>query len=112
MIVFEEYFGDLKRLPTSENHINFRWLNDDCIILFSVCQQGEAASCHFSSDRKGLRRLREAINQFVEFVFWLFDWCEMIIAKVLKRSVCKLLEDCCFSFVAKFGNVSIYERKR
>lgn len=112
MIRFEEYTGDLLGLPTSANHLNFRWREPDCLVLFSVCQQGKAASCHFFSDKKGLRRLREAIEQWVSFVFWLFDWCDMVIAKVLKKNIGKLLVNCGFCCVAEMGNFSLYVRAR
>ena len=110
MIMFEQFTGDLRGLPTSKNHLNFRWLDPDCRILFSVCQMGEAASCHFCSDKKGLRRLREAINQFVEFVFVLFDWCKMVIAKVVRKSVGKLLLGCGFLRICSVDGVDIFGR--
>jgi len=110
MVKFVEYDGETSNLPTSENHINFRWVGSG--ILFSVCRIGNAASCHFSSDKSGLRRLREAINHFVEFVFGIFDWCKMVIAKVVKKSVGKMLLDCSFLLLCSVGGVDVYWRCR
>lgn len=101
-----------QKLPTDINHLNFRWLGKGCNIMFSVARQGNAASCHFSSDRKGLRKLKQAINEWCEFVFWMFDWCEMIIGKVEKENISKLLKECDFKLCGKADNVLAYVRLR
>jgi hypothetical protein len=96
---FVPYTGDLMGLPTDENHLNFRWDNESCKILFSVCRQGNGASCHFASDKKGLRKLGIAINEFINFVFSEFKWCEVIFAKIIPRSVKKISEKLGFTFL-------------
>jgi len=111
IIKFLPYAGDLIGLPTSDNHLNFRWLEPDCKVLFSVCRQGNGASCHFASDRKGVFRIKRAMNEFCEFVFWLFDWCEMIIAKVTLKKVGVIIERCGFKKIID-GNIAVYIRER
>jgi len=107
---FLPYTGDLIGLPTSENHLNFRWAEPDCKILFSVCRQGNGASCHFASDKKGIFKIKRAINEFCEFVFWMFDWCEMIIAKTTLK-IGHLLERCGFKKVID-GKITVYIKEK
>ena len=109
---FYPYVGDLIGLPTSDKHLNFRWDEPDCKVLFSACQQGNAASCHFASDKRGLRKLKQAINEFCDFAFWLFEWCEMIMAKIDKKSVERLVKRCGFEEMARNKDVSIWIKKR
>ena len=111
MIKFAPYLGDLIGLPTSENHLNFRWTEPNCKVLFSVCRQGNGASCHFASDKKGVLKIKRAINEFCDFVFWLFDWCEMIIAKVELKKVEAIIERCGFEKIFE-SDINIYIRKR
>ena len=70
-VMFEPYHGDLMGLEANENYLVFRWMNSDCKILFSVSRRGDAASCHFASDPKGLRLVKQAIDDFTDFVFFL-----------------------------------------
>jgi hypothetical protein len=109
---FTPYSGDLIGLTADENHLVFRWNKPGCKVLFSVARRGDAASCHFASDFAGLRQLKKAIEEFVLYVFWLFDWCKMVSAQVLRPSVCKLLEKCDFNYWFNFDGVSIYRRLR
>ena len=106
--MFYEYSGDLIGLETTDNHLIYRWSDRGCKILFSVCRHGNAASCHFSSDKNGLRKLRVAINEFMGFVFKSFTWCEMIIAIVKVNSVKRLVEKFGFSLCAHVNDHDIY----
>ena len=97
MYKFKLYYSDTGALPTNEHYLNFKYLDPSCHILFSVCQQGEkAVRVHFSSDKKGLRPLKEVINNFCEFIFDIFPWCEIIIAVVQKESVERIAQKCGF----------------
>ena len=107
---FKLYSGDLMGLPTNDKHFNFRWLEPGCKVLFSVCRQGNAASCHFASDKPGMKKIVQAINEFCEFVFWMFDWCEMILAKTGIKKVKAIIKKCRFKKVFKINNVSAYVR--
>ena len=111
MIKFKPYAGDLIDLPTSDNHLNFRWLEPDCKVLFSVCRQGNGASCHFASDKKGIFKIKRAINEFCDFVFWMFDWCEIIIAKVELKKVEAIIKRCGFKKIID-SDINIYTRKK
>lgn len=104
---FAPYSGDLIGLPCDRNHLVFRWGDNDCKILFSVCRRGNAASCHFASDKKGLRKLKQAINEFTAFVFDLFKWCIMSIAIVSKSSIGRLIEKCGYMAFAEYEDGDI-----
>ena len=111
MMKFIPYSGDLIGLPTSNNHLNFRWAEPGCKVLFSACRQGNAASIHVASDKKGVFKIKRAINEFCEFVFWMFDWCEMIIGKIMSKKLGLIVERCGFKKLIN-GKVSIYTRER
>lgn len=108
---FIPYLGDTGQLLTSSYYMNFKWVESDCNILFSATRQGNAITAHFTSDKAGLRRLEQAVNEWCDFCFWLFDWCEMIIGIIERNSVCKLAERCKFEQVASFGKTKIYIRR-
>jgi hypothetical protein len=108
---FEIYNGDTGDLRTNENYWIFKWLEPNCHVLFSVTQQGKAANCHFTSDKTGLRKLEQALNEWCEFCFWMFEWCEMIIGVIEQASISKLAEKCDFKHIASFGKQQIYIRR-
>jgi len=110
--LFDPYIGGTGDLLTSDKHLNFRWNNPDCNIIFSVTKQGKAAVSHFISDKSGLRKLEQAINDWCKFCFFLFEWCEMIIGVIERNSVSKLAERCGFRLVASFGNKKVYVRRK
>lgn len=104
--------GDLMGLPTDANHYVYRWLEPECKVLFSATRQGEAMSIHLASDKKGLRRLKQALNEFCEYVFKVFSWCKMIIGKVNRRSIANLVVKCGFSEVYRNKDKSAWVRSR
>jgi len=110
MIRFIPHHGDLMGLTTNENHLVFRWLEDGCRVLFSVARHGRAASCHLASDKASLRFLRRAINDFAEFVFYLFDWCRVIMVATEGSRFERILFDCGFSELAGNDSDSVYMR--
>lgn len=111
---FKQIIGDTGRLPTDKNHLNFKWLEPDCNVLFSVTRQGDGASCHFTSDTAGMKKIKQAINEFCSFVFDLFPWCKMIIAKIKMKKVKSIVEKCGFKKVldSDIDNISIYVRRK
>lgn len=108
---FSPYAGDLMGLCTDENHLVFRW-NGPGKILFSVSRRGNAASCHFASNKKGLRYIKKAVDEFVRFVFWAFKWVTMILAQVKKASVGRLIEKVGFMPVTNIGEITVYARTK
>ena len=113
MIKFMPYNGDLMGLPTNENHLNFLWCEHGCKVLFSVSRQGNAASCHFASDKAGMKKIKRGIKDFCEFVFDIFPWCELIFAKVEVKKVKSIIKDCGFvKILGSNTNKSIYALER
>lgn len=98
-------------LCTNENHAVFVW-HGPGKVLFSVTQQGKAASCHFASDKKGLRHLKQAIDEFVQFVFCSLKSVTMVLAQVSKPSVGKLIEKLDFKPVTDTQGFTVYMRLR
>lgn len=110
---FMPYTGDLMGLPTDKNHINFLWKEKGCKVLFSVTRQGNGASCHFASDKAGMVKIKQAINEFCDFVFWMFDWCELILAKIEIKKIKTLVKKCGFKKILKSNtNLAVYALKR
>lgn len=106
--MFTLYDGDSGNLPKDDHHLVFKWDRDDCLILFSICKKGEAASCHFSSNKSGLRLLKAAIHDFVEFVRNKYEWCKMVLAQINKSSVCRLVEKVGFIKIGEARSCQIY----
>lgn len=97
-------------LYADENYLVFRWTGPGTV-LFSVARRGDAASCHFASDKAGLRHLKQAIEAWCRFAAWLFDWCRMILAQVKRPSVGRLIEKCGFRLIGTIDDMQIYMRK-
>ena len=94
------YTGELNGLCTNGTHLVYRWDNEDCKILFSMTRRGNGMSCHFSSDKKGLRKLREAMEDADSFIYKNFAWCEMVFANVSLKSVERLIKRIGFVYMA------------
>ena len=110
---FSKYNGiDLMGLPTNENHLVFKWINPACKMLFSMTRQGNAASCHFASDKRGMLKIRTVINLFCEFIFDNFDWCKMILAKVELKKIGRIIERCGFKKINEINEINIYMRAK
>lgn len=96
-------------LPCNENHLVFRWTNHDCKILFSCAEKQDGLSCHFASDKKGLRLLKKAINEWCDFVFSSTDYTK-ILAVTGKESINRLIKKCGFIEVIKGDSAWLYWR--
>jgi len=99
-------------LVADENYLVFRWVNPDCKVIFSVSQRGEAANIHFDCDKAGARHVKQAIGDFCEFLFWLFEWCTMVMGIIEKPSVMRLVQKIGFSHIADHGDCKVYVRLR
>lgn len=109
-VMFYLYQGDTMGIETNEKHLIYRWGNLDCKILFSICRRGNSASCHFASDKRGLRLLKKACNEFVDFVLNKYRWCKNVVAVVNKKSVCRLVEKIDFELLGYANGSSVYMR--
>ena len=109
--MFKVATGDLLGLPTNERHINVKWEGSGNV-LFSMTKLGESLSCHFASDKAGLRHIKQAINEFCEWAFNVFKWCKMIIATVKIPSVARVVKKCGFSMFGTAAELDCYMRIR
>lgn len=90
------------------NHLTALWLGPEDV-MFSYAKRGKAMSCHFATDN-GQRYMREAIDEFITWVFRHYRWCRMILAQVKVPSVGRLLERIGFQFVIEHDGYRIYQR--
>lgn len=79
-------------------------------VIFSFARRGQGMSAHFSSDKKGLRHIKAAINDFCVWIFENYRWCRMIFAMITKPSVERLVKKCLFTYLARQNDIRIYVR--
>ncbi len=108
---FKEASGDLLGLATDGNHVNIEWRGGGRVI-FSMERRGNGLSCHFASDRNGLRHIKQAINEFCDWAFSSFEWCKMIFAVIEKPSVERLVLKCGFNRIGELWNMQVYTRRK
>ncbi len=107
--MFKKASGDLMNLPVSDKTIAVEWAGEGRI-LASYAMRGRALSAHFASDKKGLRNLKKAIDDFCSWAFNKYEWCTMILAVIKKKSVVRLVKKCGFMPVGYNKDVTVYAR--
>lgn len=105
------YNGDLMGLAVNKNHLVFIWNDPTCKILFSIVKRGQVALCHFASDKRGLRKIKTAIDDFCKFCFTQ-PWCEFIMGFVKAKSVMRTLNQCGFEHIADFEDNKILSKRK
>lgn len=78
-------------------------------VVFSATMMGEGLSCHFATDREGMREIKPAINEFCEWAFDVFQ-CKVIFAMISRESVVRLVKKCGFSHLLTCDEGVIYVR--
>ena len=112
MYNFIPYYGDTEGLPTNDKHINIRWAYPGVKILFSFTQRGKAIVFHFAADKKGRRKIKQAITELCNFLFDNFEWCKAIVGPVKKASIVRIGYKCGFELAGIKDGISIMMRKR
>lgn len=92
-----------------ENHLIVRWHGG---VFFSFTQMGDAISAHFSAGPEALRNVKEAINDFCSWAFYVMPWCKMIFACVTIKSVTRIIWKCGFVPLAIADDAEILVRYR
>ena len=77
--------GDDFGVYRDDRHSVFEWTDGVHRVVFSATQYQAAISCHFASDKRSLRKVRQACVEWIKWVFNTFDWCIFIIAAVSKK---------------------------
>ena len=110
-MMFYPATGDLQDILINDTTLVYGWEGEGRVIA-SFAQRGNAISAHFSSDKKGLRNLKPAINDFCDWIFYNYGWCTMIFAMIKKPSVERLVKKCWFTYLVSKGDIQIYVRLR
>jgi len=98
-------------LLCNENYLAVKWLEGP--IYFSFCERGNAIMMHFAAGKKGLRHVKKAYKEFIEWIFDSFDWCKMVMAYVeKKRSLERLVRKCGGKFLLEINGYNVYMRLR
>lgn len=93
-----------------EDHMVFRW--SEARVFFSCCLKGDALSAHFSAEKRAVRLLKQAIEEFCLWVFGTLQQCKMILACIVRPSVERLVLKCGFSHLKAHDDLQIYMRAR
>lgn len=100
---------DLGGVYMDENYIAVRHISGVC---FSFAKRKTAINAHFSASGPGLRKVKEAIEDFCQWAFKSMPWLTAILATIEKPSVARLVEKCAFVYSLDSGKYKIYMRKR
>ncbi len=94
------------------NNENYRIVNCyDGHITFSYASKGKAMTVHFSSDRAGLRKIKEMSDLFCQWLFNNYD-CPVIFAAVAKHrtSIMMMVSKIGFVYIADDSKHCIFMR--
>ena len=82
-------------------------------IVFSYAAKGQAMTAHFAADKKGLRKIKEAINGFCDWLFASYG-CRFIYAAIGKdnKSIMRTVEKCGFNYLVDDTKHNIYVRDK
>ncbi len=110
-MIFTPLTGDDLGVLHNENYRVVQ--TEDGHTTFSYTKQGKGMNCHFACDHEALRRSKQVINGFCEWLFSQYAWCECIFAIVNKQSVDRLVKKCGFELIATdIKQQRIYTRLR
>lgn len=110
---FKRVHSDLLGVTTSFNNMVVLW-DGPGRVIFSFAQRGKSISAHFASNKEGLRHIKQAIDDFCEWIFYICEWCTMILAVIKSKrlSVVRLVEKLDFSYVMTADDHIIYARAK
>jgi len=104
--------GDDLGIERGESYVLSEWRGRGRVV-FSATQKGKAMECHFSLEKKALRDLTEACEDYIEWVFEKCKWCTMIITAIDKPSIKRFVERLGFVAIANCqDNKQIFMRVR
>ena len=104
-------------LVINSNHRVYEWSKNGYRVYFSATRHGDAMSIHLAANRESRRCLRIAVNDFCDYIFDQFKWCEVILGAIVPASVVNLAKKCGFTYLADVeihtGDIAtVYSRKR
>lgn len=86
------------------------WSDETHRVVFSFARLGGGMNTHFACEPDSIRFVKQAIDEFCEWLFWAYQWCEMVFALTGKPSIGRLIQKCKFHFLRSTENYEIYVR--
>jgi hypothetical protein len=86
------------------------WSDGEHRVVLSYAQQGNGMTIHFASAPDSLRYVKQALEEFCGWIFWAYDWCEMIFAVIGKPSVERIIKKVGFEWLTRTNDYEIYVR--
>lgn len=99
-------------VPAIPECVIVEWANEDERIVFSYARQGNGITFHLAARKWALRHLEFAINEFCAWLFWAYEWCEMVFGMTARSSIEKVLKRCGFNWLTKIADLEIYVRSK
>lgn len=104
--------GDDLNVPKIKECILVEWTENHKRVVFSFAKLGKGITVHFACKQESLRELKTAINDFCEWAFWAFAWCECVFAISGKKSINRIAQKCGFNYLAVLENYQVYMRPK
>ena len=99
-------------VPRIDECMLVEWTEADARVVFSFAKLGNGMTMHFAAGPESLRELKTAIEDFIEWTFWAFEWCELIFGIIGPQSVERLATKCGFKYLCPKGPYQVYVRMR
>ena len=100
--------GDDLGVCRSDNHALYEW-NGKGKVVFSATALGKGLSIHFAAEKKSLREIKPAINEFCKWAFKTFE-CRMIFGEISRESIARIVKKCGFVPILDCDEGVIYVR--
>lgn len=112
--MFFPYNGYVGELPMNENYLAFKWDKPGTHVLFSACQQGKGIRSHFTADKKSLRYMKKALNEWNDFCFELFKDSDVLYAIIPKerKGIIRLAKACGYKILTEFKGIQVLIKEK
>lgn len=91
-------------IPHVDESLFYSWKGK---VFFSANARGDTLECHIAARGRNKLYLRQAINQFCQYMFMSYPWCKKIAANVNKNSVKNLCLKCGFVKLIDFDDCEV-----
>lgn len=99
-------------VPRIEETLLVEWVNAGKRVVFSYARLGDGMSFHFAAGKESLRHIKEAIGEFLAWMFWAYEWCKVAFGIVGRKSIARLFVKCGFSYACCIGPYQVYMLRR
>ena len=104
--------GDDLGVPRIPVALLVEWVEGGKRVVFSYARQGNGITIHLAAKRDSLYCLEAALNDFCEWLFWAYEWCEMIFGIIGRKSLERLAMKCGFVWLTRTPDYEIYVRMK